>query len=108
MNSMTIWIGILIISITFGFLERTAFYNPKGQIFKILEIWRHTMGYFIALTIVYFFIAVRWPRITSESVLSVSDFVLGIVFLISIIGWLPHFIRNITEGINAIISRVLK
>jgi hypothetical protein len=28
-------------------------------------------------------------------------------FLIGVLGWWPYFIKNITEGINAILTRIL-
>lgn len=108
MNNIIIWIIIAVISVLFGILECVAIHNQKGRIFILLEVWRHSVGYFIAFAIGYFFVSVRWSHMSSDGIFSWSDFVLGAVFLISITGWLGYFIKNMTAGINAIISRFLK
>lgn len=107
MNNIVTWIIIAVISIAFGILETTAVHNPKGQIFRLMEIWRHSVGYFIAFAIGRFFVMVRWSHISSDGIFSLSDFILSAVFLVSITGWLGYFIKNMTEGVNAIISRIL-
>ena len=110
MDNVTI-IVIGIISVLFGVGNRIAVHGThgtKGKIYYFFEIWRDAVCYFITAIIVYFFLTIRLPNVKSEGILSTSDFILGIVFLLGILGWLPYFAKNITEGINVIISKVLK
>lgn len=111
MDSAIIWFIILAVSLFFGVLDHIKIENDKkskkGKSFTFLEVWRHSVNYFITATVVYYFVEMRWPDISQGVVWSISDFVLGIVFLIGVFGWLPYFVKNITEGINAIIARIL-
>ncbi len=101
-------IVIGIISVLFGVGSRIAVYKPKGEIYYFFEIWRDAVCYFITVIIGYFFLIIRWPNVKSDGILSTSDFILGIVFLLGILGWLPYLAKNITQGIDVIISKVLK
>lgn len=107
MSNTIILIVILITSALLAVLSRIAAYNNNSKIFYLLEIWRDMVCYFVAAAIGYFFLAIRLPHINNDGVLSTSDFVLGITFLMGILGWLPYFVKNITEGIQVIISKVL-
>lgn len=110
MNNIIIWLIICAISFVWGLLHYKARYyadiDKHNEYFKFLEFWRACINYFITLVIVYYFVSVRWSYITQYSNLSAGDFILGIVFLIGVFGWLPYFIKNITEGINVIFSRI--
>jgi hypothetical protein len=103
-----IWIIIAAISIALGTLENFAIYHPKGRVHYALEIWRLSLGYFITAAIGYFLWAVRWPHINSDGVLSIGDFVLGAIFLMGLTGWLPHIIKNISEGIASVLALFAK
>lgn len=112
MNNLIVWISLSVVSIFFGILHYKAKYyqdiDKHNSYFKFLEFWRSSINYFITLVIVYYFISIRWPHVSQGNNLSIEDFTLGIFFLIGVFGWLPYFIKNITEGINAIIAKVLK
>ena len=58
--------------------------------------------------ILYYFINVRWGKILLESSASFNDFLLLLFLLISLTGLMPYLLTNITEGINAILKKVLK
>jgi hypothetical protein len=70
-------------------------------------VWRDAISYFITGIIGYFIVTIGWPNIAKSGNLSVSDFVLCLAFFIGVLGWWPYFIKNITEGINAILTRIL-
>lgn len=106
MNNNT-WLIIVLACIVFGILDHISAMNEKSKIRSILDVWRHAVNYFITAVLGYFLIVIRWPLITQNASLSSSDFIVGVAFLIGIFGWWPYFVRNVTEGINAIISRTL-
>ena len=107
MNNFFIWLIIVIASIVFGVLDQISATNEKGRIRRILDIWRHTVNYFFTAVLIYFFIVVRWPMISQSTELTTGDFIIGFVIIIGMFGWWPYVIKNFTEGINAIISKVL-
>lgn len=107
MNNLTIWIIIGVSSAIFGIFNRIAVYNERGKSWWFFEWWRDCVSYFIAGIIGYFFVAVRWPIVAKSGNLAVGDYVLGIVFLMGILGWLPYFIKNVTEGISKILGIIL-
>lgn len=111
MNNQIIWFIIVVSSVVFGVIHYFAGYNkelPKeNQCYKFLEFWRHSINYFIALVIAYYFASMRLCGLSQGNSVSVGDAFLGMVFLVGIFGWLPYFTKNITEGINVIINRVL-
>jgi len=111
MNNIIIWVSICSISIIWGFLHYKAGYytdiDKHNKYFRFLEFWRCCINYFIPLIIAYYFISVRWVYVGQGNI-SYGDFILGIVFLVGIFGWLPYFIKNITEGITAIFDRIFK
>ena len=114
MDNVLIWIIIVVISIVLGSvqqmsLDKTMDGKKKGFCFQLFELWRHFISFIFTGVIGYFFLEFRWSQIISaKGVLSTSDVFLGIVFLMGILGWIPYFIKNITMGINAIISRFFK
>jgi hypothetical protein len=107
MNNIVIWLTIGTISLLFGIFSRIAAHNAKSKPWWFFEWWRDFVNYFITGTIAYFVVAVRWPKISQSGNLSVNDFVLLLAFFIGALGWWPYFIKNITEGINAIVGRIL-
>lgn len=110
MNNIIIWLPICSVSIIWGFLHYKAKYyvdiDKHNEYFKFLEFWRACVNYFITLVIVYYFISVRWPRIVQGNNFSAEDFILGIIFLVGVFGWLAYFIKNITEGVSVIFSKI--
>jgi len=107
MNNIYIWLILGVASIIFGILSRIAAYHVKSKVWWFFEVWRDVVSYFITGVIGYFLVAIRWPKITESGNLSVGDFVLCLVFFMGVLGWLPIFIKNVTEGINAIIERII-
>lgn len=107
---MIIWAGICIVSVVWGGVHYKSGYTPDldkhNSYFKFLEFWRPCINYFIALVLVYYFVSVRWTYISQDGGPSVGDFILGAVFLAGVFGWLPYFIKNITEGINVIFGKI--
>lgn len=75
---------------------------------KFFEIWRFFVSFFMGGLIGYYFIVVRYAPIFKGETPNGADFILMIIFAICITGWFPYFLKNVTEGINAIITRILK
>lgn len=109
MDNVIIWSAITITSFAFGFVHYKAGYytdiDKHNGYFKSLEFFRFFANYFVTSAILYYFISVR--DITEGGNLSFGDTILAAVFLVGLFGWLPYFVRNLTEGINAILSRIL-
>lgn len=109
MNELIIWTAITITCLFFAFMNYKAGYdadfNKRNKYFRFLEFFRYFANYFVTLSIVYYFVFIREP--ISNQNFSFSDFIFGTVFLIGLFGWLPFFVKNITEGINSILNRVL-
>jgi len=72
------------------------------------EIWNPFINFLLGGLIGYYFISVRWIAISSGEILKTADFILIFIFVMCLTGWFPHLIKNITEGINAILKRVLE
>ena len=107
MNNITIWLILVFVSIVFGISNRIAAHNENGNCWWFFEVWRDFVNYFISFLIGYFLVVIRWPYIAQSGNLSGSDFLLGLIFFVGILGWWPYFIKNVTEGIDAIITKIL-
>jgi len=111
MNNIFIWLIICLISFVWGGLHYKANYffeiENKNKYFKFLEYWRHCLNYFISLVIIYYFVSFRWPNIKLNGNISNEDFILSIILFMGIFGWIPYFIKNVTEAINVIFKRIL-
>ena len=109
MDNLIIWEVVTVISLVFGLVHyKAGYYADIGKhngYFKFLEFFRCFANYFVTSAIVYYFVSVR--NIVTSVDFSFGDIVLGAVFLVGLFGWLPYFVKNITEGINVIFSRVL-
>ncbi|MBU1348445.1 hypothetical protein KJ781_00030 [Patescibacteria group bacterium] len=115
MDNVFIWIGIVVGSFVMGRLHLTSVVQQHGpgdiiqqKAYRLMDGWRLILGYFIGYTVVYYFLDIRWAHISQSLDWKASDFVLGLLALVGIFGWLSHAVRNVTEGINAIITRVLE
>lgn len=75
---------------------------------KFVEIWNCSLNFFFAGLIGYYFISIRYYFLLNGGELRLSDFALFIIFAMCLFGHFPHLIKNITEGINAILRRVLE
>lgn len=110
MENIYIWLIIILTSIFFGIVSYTAgnynSTNQKNLCFKFLEVWRHCVNYLITGIIVYYFVSVRWSSVSGGANLLISDFILVFIFFIGIFGWLPYFIKYITEGIAIIFQKI--
>jgi hypothetical protein len=111
MSNIIIWLFVCLASITWGGLHYKAGYNQdlknQNSYFKFLEFWRPCLNYFIALIIAYYFVSVRWAYIVQGMNLSVGDFILGIVFIIGVFGWLPYLTKYSVEGVTGIFGKIL-
>lgn len=111
MNSPVVWTIMVAVSVVFGFFQYKADYGVenkgKNLYWKSLELWRHVANYFISGLIVYYFLSTRWPHVRLGEPFSLGDFVIGIVFLVGVMGWLGYFVKNVTEGIQAIFAKLL-
>jgi|AntAceMinimDraft_17_1070374.scaffolds.fasta_scaffold477942_1 hypothetical protein len=109
MDNIIIWLTLCIFSIIWGLFHYNAGYyadiDKHNKYFKFLEFWRLCINYFVTLVIAYYFVTVRWAHIGQGSNFSTGDFILGIIFIIGIFGWLPYFVKNITEGISVIFKK---
>jgi hypothetical protein len=74
----------------------------------LIEILNQFITYFIGGLIGYYFILVRWNQIFDGGDLFWSDFILFLIFSMCLFRYFPYFLKNITKGISAIISRVIK
>lgn len=111
MNNITIWIILGGASVIFGLLDRISLRQLKKKdniALWFFETWRCSVGYFITGIIGYFLIAIRWPNIAQSGDLSVSDFILCLVFVIGILGWIPYFIKSTNDGIKSIADKLIK
>lgn len=108
MNNISTWTIIIAVSLVLGILDQISATNEKGEVRRILDIWRHALNYFFTAVLIYYFLEIRWPVIQTSANLSTSDFIIGFAIMIGVFGWWPYVIKNITEGINAIISKALK
>ena len=122
MNNLII-IGILfVVSLIFGCIkyfgnvhcrynykddETKPLENAPWQ-WKFIEVWNCFVNFFLAGLIGYYFILIRWEYLSAGEALNTGDFVLLIIFAMCLFGHFPHLIKNITEGINAILKRVLE
>lgn len=106
MNNYFIWLIIGIACVVFGILDHISAMNEKSKIRSIFDVWRHVANYFITAILIYYLYKVRWPLIAKNDNLMVGDFIVGISIIIGIFGWWPYVIKNFTEGIDTIISKI--
>lgn len=115
------WIVAALISafVSIGFFFVLVCYDPdkkeyrekfRGALlsWKLYQIWNH----FICLLIggggtAYYFINFRIKYISDWNKLSIEDYVLGLIFLLSVMGLLPYLLTNLTQGISAVINKAV-
>lgn len=109
MNNINVWLIIISISLLLGSLHYGAGYfndiEKKNWMFKLMEYWRIFSNYFITTVIAYYLISLRLDYFIKGDLPSASDFILGSVFLMGIFGWIPYFVKNLTEGISVIFKK---
>jgi len=72
------------------------------------EIWNPFINFLLGGLIGYYFISIRWSAISNGEILKTADFVLIFISIMCLTGWFPHLLKNITEGVSAILKRVLE
>lgn len=112
--------GIFLVSIIFSIIayQGHLFYKPEEDkkverkdapwSWKFFEGWRFFVSFFLGGLIIYYFISVRWDLIFIGGTLYVSDFVLLFILVLCATGLFPYALKNITDAMNLIISKILK
>ncbi len=121
MDNIIIWVIIILGSFIMGFLQHKGHvlydvevnqYKDKYKkaifAWKFIELWNSCISYFIGGVIIYYFVAVRWQVLSSGASMNIVDFILWLSVIMSFLGYLPYFLKNITEGINNILTKALK
>ena len=101
---LIILLSLILGFIKFGTLESEG-WNWQN---KFAEFWNDSLNFIIAGLVGYYFILLRWPRLLEGESLQISDFALFIIFVLGIFGHLCVLSKNITDGITAILKRVLE
>lgn len=101
--------AIFFVSLALG-LIKFGIYDSKSWKWqhKFAEIWNDFVNFFLAGLIGYYFVLVRLPRLLNGEILNLSDFVLFVIFTLGLFGHLCVVSKNITDGIEAILKRVLE
>lgn len=103
MSAIVIWI-IIGISIIFGILDYYAWRHENGKVWVLLDIWRRSISFFVALYLGFLFVTIRLPLISRDGAFLNSDYVLLVVFLLGITGWLAFFPGRIIDALSKYVS----
>lgn len=109
MNNFIV-IGILfLVSLTLGLIKFGSL-DSEGWNWqhKFAEIWNDFVNFFITGLLGYYFVLARLPQLLKGEALNTGDFVLFIIFTLGLFGHLCVMSKNITDGIEAILKRVLE
>ncbi len=101
---------IITISIILGLIKYKSIsdqYTGKNWQLKFSEIWNDFFNYFISGLIGYYFIFIRLPFLNGDS-LNAIDVVLFFIFILGIFGHLCVISKNLADGIQAILDKILK
>jgi len=100
---------IFLVSLILGLIKfetlQTSGWNWQR---KFAETWNDAVNFIIAGLIGYYFVLVRWPLLQNGETLNTGDFVLLAIFSMGLFGHLCVLSKNITDGIEVIIKRVLE
>jgi hypothetical protein len=119
MNSIWIFGIIVLFSLFLSIIQFRAsiFYeyevDEKKQLknssweWIFIEIWNRFITLFLGGALAYYFISARWERILKDGIPTITDFFIFIIFSMCMLGWLPILLKNLTEGINAILERLM-
>jgi hypothetical protein len=109
MNNLIAIVIIFVVSIILGSIKFTSLdtKNWKWQR-KFVEIWNDFVNFIIPGLIGYYFILVRWPLLLKGDVINAGDFGLFVIFILGLFGHLCVMSINITNGVEAILKRVLE
>ena len=108
MNNV-ILIVILLVSLVLG-LIKFGIYDSESWNWqhKFMEIWNGFINFFLSGLIGYYFALIRWPLLLGGGTLTPGDFFLFIIFALGLFGHLCIISKNITDGVEAILKRVLE
>lgn len=102
---------ITIISIALGFIKYGSIataYEGKAWQLKFVEIWNDIINFLLSGLVAYYFMLVRVPKLLKGELPQVIDFVLFSIFALGAFGHLCVLSKNITDGVAAILKRVLE
>lgn len=107
---MLVWGVAFLASLILGTLTYIEAHltDKRGWVYGFMNIFRHTVGYFIALVIVYYFIQIRWNEVTHGGTPTVSDLMLLLIFIVSVMGWLPFYVKSTHDKMNSLAGRIFK
>jgi hypothetical protein len=111
MNNPIVIVGILITSLLLGLIKYgslTTAYKGKSWHLKFIEIWNDFTNFLIAGLVGYYFFSIRWPLLAKGESLYTSDFILFIIFVLGLFGHLCIMSKNITDGVEVILKRILE
>ncbi len=118
MNNFIIWIILICVSVFLGFIKyrgntRYIYETDSGDkknppfSWKFTEIWNQFFNFFLGGVISYYFIDIKYKVIISNGVLNFGDFILLFVGAMCFLGYFPHLLKNLTQGINAILQKIM-
>lgn len=110
MNNPLVFIVVTLVSLALGLIKYGSLadqYKDKSWQSKFNEGWNDFINYFIAGLIVYYFIVIKWPLLQKGEALYVGDLILFIIFALGSFGHLCIISKNITDGVEAILKKVL-
>ncbi len=100
------WTAIFLGIVKYGSIASK--YKDSSRYLKFMELWNCFINYFIPGLISYCFIKVRWTTLLNGEALCTSDLILFLIFILGLFGHLNVMSKNITDGVQAIISRGLE
>ncbi len=104
-------IVLFLISLILGYIKYgslSGHYEGKSWQLKFIEWWNDFLNFFITGLIGYYFVLIRWPLLSKGEVLGTSDFALFTIFALGLFGHLCVMSKNITDGIEAILKKILE
>lgn len=111
MNNIIIFGVLFLLSLILGIIKFGSLaesYKKSSWQLKFIEIWNDFINFFITGLIGYYFVVFRLPVLSTGEVFGGGDFALFVVFVLGLFGHLCVVSKNITEGISAILKRVLE
>ncbi|HOX29770.1 MAG TPA: hypothetical protein P5080_02250 [Candidatus Paceibacterota bacterium] len=103
-------ITIIVASLILGLIKYKSIsdqYVGKKWQSKFSEMWNDFFNYFISGLIGYYFIFIRLPFLNGDS-MNAIDIVLFFIFILGIFGHLCVISKNLADGIQAILDKILK
>jgi hypothetical protein len=121
MNNLYILGALLILSLILGCIKYKNIlhnYNFEKDVenpiknapwqWKFIEIWNGFTNFFLGGIIGYYFISIRLSFLLKGETLGVGDFILIFIFASCLFGHFSILLLNITNGVQAILKRVLE